>query len=383
MALTTREAVHENDAEKVQSVWSWVYGLAAPAEPLDPPVEGEKRYIGEEDGTTTTAARVLDYRVARGEAEFQCGGVAAVATLAEHRQKGHGSQFMKDLLHLMKDAGQVASSLYAFREPFYGRLGYAPCGWRWKIACPAHRFPHTENTLPTRQVPTSEVASLHDCYAAYIRNHSGSVMRTPVQWQKRMGNAPKPPLVFAVGDPIEGYAWIRVTEFWGNADVGEIAWSTERGHQSILATVRAFCHNQTTITWMEPPNSRTLATYLDQGIECSLYRPTMHRVLDVPNAIKALKPKGTGAFAIEVHDELMPENSAVWQVSWTDQGVDVTKGKAPDLACDVRAFSQAFMGMPSLRELAAHSQIKVLDPNALETAERLFTPMPVCCMEFF
>jgi predicted acetyltransferase len=383
MALKTREAHHEQDAEKIQSVWTWVYGLAAPTESLDPPVEGEKRYIGEENGVTTTACRVNDYLVARGNAQVRCGGVAAVATLAEHRQQGHGTQFMKDLLRLMKENGQPISSLYAFRDPWYAKLGYATCGWRWKIVCPAHRFPKTENTLPTRQIATENVSELNDCYTAYIRNHSGSVLRTPTQWQKRMGSAQKPPLVFAVGDPIEGYAWIKVTQFWGDADVGEVAWSTERGRQSILAAIRGFCHNQTTITWMEPPNSRLLATNFDQGIEMSLYRPTMHRVLDVEAAVKALKPQGSGVLSFSVQDPLITENDGAWRAEWNEGEVNIERTPRADIAMDIQAFSQAYMGAPSITDLANHRLIDVRNAAALHEATQLFSPMPVCCMEFF
>ncbi len=53
------------------------------------------------------------------------------------------------------------------------------------------------------------------------------------------------------------------------------------------------------------------------------------------------------------------------------------------IAFSIGAFSQAFMGAPSVTELAQHGLIEVRDPLSLEMAERLFTPMPVCCMEFF
>jgi predicted acetyltransferase len=289
---------------------------------------------------------------------------------------------MVEVLRQMREFGHHVSSLYAFRDPFYARSGYGTCGWRWKVVCPAHRMPKTKCPLPVRQVLAEDVASLSAVHTDFIRGFSGSVVRRPEDWKRRMGTS-KPPLIYAIGDPVEAYLWVRITEFWGNVDVGELAWSTPRGYDAALAVVRGIGHNQKTFTWMEPPHSRFLAAHYDQGVEMSLYRQTMHRVLDVERAVRALKPVGTGAFSFSVRDEQVPENDGAWGVSWTDQGVDVSRSPRGDLAFSIAAFSQAYMGSPSVRELAAHGLIEVRDPLALETAERLFTPMPVCCMEFF
>jgi predicted acetyltransferase len=381
MSFTVREAAFPTDADAVQKVWSWVYSLAAPKEPLEPPAEREKWYVGLEDGTPTTACKVHGYTVARGEADLSCGGVAAVATLSEHRKKGHGQRFMVDVLNLMREHGHVLSSLYAFRDPFYARSGYGTCGWRWKIVCPAHRMPKTECAMPVRQLVTTEVECLTDVHTQFVRGLSGSPLRTPAVWKRRMGT--KPPLVYAIGDPIEAYLWVRITEFWGNVDVGEIAWSTPRGYEAVMSVLRGIGHNQNTFTWMEPPQSRFFAAHFDQGVEMSVYRQTMHRVLDVEKALKQLKPKGEGAFTFSVRDEQIADNDGAWSVSWTDQGVDVQRSPRGDIAFSIGAFSQAFMGAPSVAELARHGLIEVRDPLSLSMAERLFTPMPVCCMEFF
>ena len=224
MSLVVREASFPADADAMQSVWSWVYGLKAPTEPLDPPAEGEKWYIGLDEGVPAVACKVHGYAVARGDADLSCGGVASVATLSEHRQKGHGTRFMDEVLPLMRAHGHVISSLYAFRDPFYARSGYGTCGWRWKIVCPAHRMPKTKCDLPVRQVMPADVECLSGALTKFVRGFSGSVVRTPQQWQNRLGT--KPPLIYAVGDPIEAYAWVRITDFWGNVDVGELVWTT-------------------------------------------------------------------------------------------------------------------------------------------------------------
>ena len=63
--------------------------------------------------------------------------------------------------------------------------------------------------------------------------------------------------------------------------------------------------------------------------------------------------------------------------------VQIEQSPRGDIAYPIGAFSQAFMGSPSTSELAQHGLIEVRNPDAVKAAEQLFTPMPVCCMEFF
>lgn len=382
MSFVVREARYPDDAPKVHKVWSWVYRLAPPeAQEFDGPDPGERWYLGEVDGEVTTACAVNAYTVARGAVDLSCGGVAAVATLSEHRGKGYGVDFMVEVLHKMREEGHLISSLYAFRDPFYARVGYGTCGWRWKIVCPAHRMPKTANTMPVRQLMPEDVAQLSEVHTKFVRGFSGSPVRTSDDWKARMGK--KPPMVYAIGDPIEAYLWVRIKEFWGDVDIGEIAWCTPRGYDAIMSVVRGIGHNQKTFTWMEPPHSRFLAGCFDQGVEMSIYRQTMHRVLDVEKAVASLKPEGEGELFFSVRDPHIAANDGAWRASWSGGTVQIEQSPRGDIAYPIGAFSQAFMGSPSTSELAQHGLIEVRNPDAIKAAEQLFTPMPVCCMEFF
>ncbi len=381
MPFVTREAKFPADAKTMWSAWSWTFRHKAPEEPLDSPDEGEKWYVAEKDGEPVSMCAVYDYKVVKGGAELSCGGVAGVATPPEHRQKGHGTTFMKDLLGIMKENGHTVSSLYAFRDPFYAKVGYATCGWRWKIVCPAGRLPHLKSELPVRQLDPADVFQLDAIYRQFTRPLSGSVLRTEKQWKDRMGKTA--PLVFAVGDPIEAYAWVKITDFWANVEVGECAWSTPRGYDAVLALFRSLAHNQKTVTWCEPPHSPFIANHMDRDVEACYHRQTMHRVLDVPGAISSLKPESKGDFTIEIEDSVLKENNGAWQVWFDTSGANATKCKSGDLKMDIGAFSQAFMGSPSIAELAHTGRIDVRSIETLRTAQKLFTPTQVCCMDFF
>lgn len=55
---------------------------------------------------------------------LQMGGVAGVATQPQARRKGYARQVVQHLLEQMQEQAIPVSTLYPFRESFYGRLGY-------------------------------------------------------------------------------------------------------------------------------------------------------------------------------------------------------------------------------------------------------------------
>ncbi|MCH8978097.1 MAG: GNAT family N-acetyltransferase [Armatimonadetes bacterium] len=383
MAFTTRRVDTKADTEKLHHIWSWVWSSEPPKkdDPLSAPDPGEIRLLGELDGKLACGLKIHDYEVARGRADLKCGGVGAVATLPETRGKGCATEFMVEALRQMKEAGHLVSNLYAYREPFYRKLGYETCGWRWQIKAPQGRMAKTEQQLEARQIMAGEMGLLESCYTQFVRGLSGSVLRKRHNWSNRIGK--KPRMVYAVGDPVEAYAWVKITDFWGDVEVGELAWSSLRGYDSIMSVLRNLCVNQNRVVWLEPPNSVLLARDLDHGVEMCVNEPTMYRAISVQGALAALKPESTGEFTIEVGDEHLPENRGPWIVRFTPECVSVEKTDKATITIDIRQFSQALMGSPSLHDLATAGLLETSDANALRDAEKLLTPMPVVCMEFF
>lgn len=375
------EEARTEDYEALNHIWQVVYYNREPEEPLKNPPPNRKYYVGKTDDQPSCACQVYSYQVFRGEALVSCGGVAGVATLPEFRRSGTASQFMVELLKEMRSQGHAIAALYAFKESYYRRFGYAACGWRWLISAPQHRLAAFAPQLPMRQIQPADVELLNPAYEGFVTRRSGSAKRTKSDWENRLGI--KPPLIYAVGDPVEAYCWGHMEGFWNELTLGEIAWSTRRGYETILSVVAGLASNQSKINWIEPPDSPYIPDLLDQGVTCALHRPTMFRVLNVPLALESLRPAGSGEFTFQVVDEQLPENCGPWKVAWADGRVSVANAEGHDFEIDIRAFSQAFMGSPSLDQLNENELISVRNPQGIEEAKKLLTPLAVVCMEFF
>jgi hypothetical protein len=104
----------------------------------------------------------------------------------------------------------------------------------------------------------------------------------------------------------------------------------------------------------------------------------------VAAALSRLKPHSAGEFTVRVIDPQIPENEGPWRVYWRDPRVVVEKiSSEADLTLDIQAFSQAFMGEPSLREVAEQGRVEIRSAKALQAAELLLPPLAVYCGDFF
>ena len=382
MSLRFVEAA-EADRVQMDEVWAWVYKGSLAEVSASPPVSFERQFCVKDGEDIVSVCSMLEYPTARGSATFKCGGIAGVGTLAHRRGSGAGSLLMNEVIREMHRAGFQVSALYPYRDPYYRRFGYESCGWRWQIKCPVARFPKTELSLPVRRIEAADVAVLDQAYVPMVRGISGSCLRTAAHWEDRLGQ--KHGAIYAVGDPVEGYAWLNVSGFWTDMSVGEVGWSTRRGYESIMNVIAGLAVNQSNVVWNEPPNSPCLAGYLDQGFEAARSRPTMFRVIDVPGALRELVSSGEGAgkgrFSIFVRDEIIEENQGPWLVDLDN--LSVSKCDFVDIEMDIRAFSQAVMGAPSFRDLMQFDSSGVHNPETVAFAETFFGSRAVVCMEFF
>ena len=376
MSFETREA-GQDLALAWRGVVETVYRNRPSDEPFEPAREGEKRYLTLLDGRPASACSVTRTTVARNDKDLSCGCVAVVATLPEHRRTGAASRLMTDVLGTMRDEGLAISALYAFREPFYRKFGYATCGWRWQIKCPAHRLPRIDGGLPVRQVSAKDSPSLDPVYTSFARARSGSFMRTEADWKDRLGK--RPPSIYAFGEPAEAYLWVNLSDFWGEAVVGEVAWTSSRGHASVLAFLSGIAASQSTVTWCEPRDGLFVPHYLDQAISVALHRPTMFRLIDLPLSLAPFLGEETG-LVLRVSDQLAPWNQGLWRLG--DSVERITEGD-PDAEMGIDVLAQLVLGECSAWQLASVGLLKATSPAVVERLGRLFPQSSVVCMDFF
>lgn len=344
-------------------VWRRSYGDAWPEEPSTPHPHQEF-FIGRWQERASFACSIFDFPTYVRGATLRCAGVSGVATVPEARNSGLASQAMNALLGECRDRGFALASLYGFRDTFYRKFGYASCGWRWQITCPTDRLPSVRSSLPVREIDVANLMELDACYQRFAQGLNGACKRNENHWRRRMGK--NPPVIYAVGDPIEGYLWTNVTGFWNDLEIGEFTWSTPAGYNGLLALLRDLSINKKRIIWPEPPDSPYLAHHIDSEVDARWFRHTMFRIID-PKAV--VEATGGTELSFEIDDPVFVENREKF-------------GSGPTVSLGIPALTQGILGDPGFTRLAQHEYVRA-EPEALAQLTRIFPEAPVCCMEFF
>lgn len=381
MSKTVIRPYEEKDREAYFHIRAITWNEGRPVPPEDQVFKVARGYVAEIDGKVAGVFSALDFTCTRQASVLKCAAVAGVAVLPEFRRTGIGAEMMCWSVRRFREEGLPIASLYAFREPYYRQFGYEVCGTRLEVSVPSTRYPKLRPELDVRTVSQTEIDQLKPCYESFAKSRSGMNVRTDAHWQRVF----RPEgVIYVAGDPVEAYAIMHHKgEFWQDQTVTEVVWSSQRGYRSILSVLAGIGINKTAMAWWEPSDSPFVAQYLDQGVKVWLERPIMYRVTDVPAALRSLSSKNEGEFSVAVADDLVPENRGPWQVCFGGKGVRVERCDNASLSFSVQAFTQAFLGEPSLADLARHGLVEVKDQAALASAEALLPPSPVYCTDFF
>ena len=234
------------------------------------------------------------------------------------------------------------------------------------------------SNLPVRQVEIRDLSRLNPVYEGFIRQMSGSPLRTQKDWEHRMGQ--KHPQVYAIGDPEVAYLWFTPDEFWSDLHIGEMAWTSLEGYKGCMALLKSLSVNMNSVTWIEPPHSPYFSLFWDQGIVAQINRPTMVRIITLDSLLKKLPNKG-GNFSMRVVDPILEKNNGTW-TCFGDNWTRSESGPA-DMTINVAQLSQVLIGQYSLEQLATWQLLEVHNADRFQQSIPNFGTCPVVCMEFF
>lgn len=374
--FVTRRA-HPNERDATRGIIHQVY--AQTPLPPDEPDLGQPLYVAVDERNQPLAACILKGAVTtfRGSTlPLAC--IAAVAVKPEHRGSGVGTIFMQQLLSVLRNEGFAIAALYPFRETFYRRAGFATAGDRKEFRVPVDRLPALRRELPVTQITKGEAAQHLDAvFRQFAVTHNACVLRDENEWQERLGKSGSS--IYVAGEPAEGYLWVKLTDFWETATVGEMVWTTPAAHRTLLSLIRDLCINQSTAVWQEPGNSPTAHLYKDAHWTIESVRLPMYRVLNLEACLADVDSQNVAPVSIRVKDAFLPEeNRTVALYPWAAPST-----APPDLSLSMETLTQGLLGDPSWSALHAAGAIEAHHPEALDRLNRILPPASVFLTEFF
>jgi predicted acetyltransferase len=315
------------------------------------------------------------------------GGIAAVAVAPEDRSSGVGSVMMRHAIGEMRAAGHALSALYPATYPVYRRAGFETAGTRIAYWVDLHRLDmRGREPLTVEPYRPEHEAAVHACHERRARRTAGNVARTPFLWSRLLTpvNVKVYSYVVKDGSRVDGFVAFSQRDVAVNPryelavrDVIALTPSAGRRILRLLADHRSMA--DLAIVYASPSDPLLLLPG-EEPRRIADHLRWMVRVLDVPAALEARGWTACvrGEVALDVRDDLVPENHATFVLSVENgrAAVHRTRSAPRAVAIDVRALAALYTGYASAEELRVRGGIDGDDDDLARLTSLFAGPAP-------
>jgi predicted acetyltransferase len=342
----------------------------------NPWVDRDLVYVIEEDGEVRATTAVLPLEVFMDGEPALMGGVAAVNAHPAYRRRGYAGELMRAALRGMRERGMHLSMLAPFAHAFYRVYGWELATESIGYTLKATDLPtsseqkrvraYVEEDLPRMMALLEEEASAHPC----------CVRRSEGRWREYLGRDEQQVVVYEVEGRLEGYVIYRMSGWREDRDpprtlsIRELVASTAGAREGLISFIAA----QDPLVFEikhSTPRGEPLHPYLRNSyVKAEIEPGFMLRLVDVEGAMNLLDLSVDEPFALEVSDDVIPENDGAYTVGTGEVARGAEAGERVSL--DVRQLAQLCAGYLPARQLARHGLIGTSSPEALEIVEALF-----------
>ena len=321
-------------------------------------------------------------------------GVGSVAVSPEHRRRGVAEAFMRAALREMRQKGQALSMLYPFRLSFYRKFGYGLVEHVHVFSTPASNFLPSDEARRVRRLRHPDRPHVQALYDRVAPRWNFALARKPEWWEQRLWTYPGEWAVYEGRRHglIEGYLYYEIAvpegPFKLQMTVMEMLAATPEAQRGLVGYIASLADQVAQVHTASPADSvllsllrspHTLEDSVDLGgfTEAgTLHTGAMLRLVDVRAALEARPAggNGRGVIALEVEDEILPQNARAFGLSVKDGRFHVSNEpgrRAPRLRCGVDVLAQIYGGALS-PTAAARAGIVSAAGNAAELAESWF-----------
>lgn len=351
-----------------------------------------------EDGEMAACLRILPLRMFINGASIPLGGVSSVACLPEHRRKGYVDQLLRHALSLMREQGQLLSSLWTPHPTLYRRYG-------WMNASSALRYYFSPKDIAPAnpgqpegcacRVTEEEWPAIAELYRRFAAPRNGYLDRDERWWKeasfRRLYDEKRQPNDVAVwadrkGQPRGYLAYHSARERHpagppsDRLAVQELVALDGAAYLGLLRYLLAHDLAEQ-ITWFGPVDEPfTLAVDEPGRVKREHHYGFMLRIVDLGKAVAARPPAADapeGAFTVHIADPSASWNQGVWRIECSrpagraGQMAAARADSAPDFSTDAAAFAAMYNGFLQPSEAARSGLAEVSDPEAAALADRL------------
>ena len=392
--LNTPEELLEG--EKIQSIafgFSWDEEKAR--NNLEKPHSRRNVTFGHfnQEGVLTACLELPEYEMYYEGTTVPMVGVGGVASLPEYRHGGAVRSIFHTALRWMWDRGAVFSSLYPFSHAYYRKFGYELCQICTQYKLPVEALASFPCTCSVRMFqPGGDLAPFQTVYNAGLGKRNLAVRREERHWKTLLEKDPYKDRYYTYllekeSTPLS-YVVLALEDLSADPKVGvvkELGFFSPEGLFQALGLLHRLAAQYGAFL-VTLPDDVPLSALLEDSYDLTpaYTEQPMARVIHVEKALERKAPPEGTWYTVKVEDQLLPENTGVFQVETREGRVVVTKlpENAPaHLSLDVQTLTQLLLGYLSLEE-ALYKPGVTLTGNR-ETLEQAFPKGCVFLTEHF
>ena len=299
-------------------------GRAAPerrrnfeANPLGPLGDLHVAVLG---GTIVAHAFLFRFDAFFGGRRVPMGGIASVGVAPEARGRGVGSALLAHLHERADVRGDALTMLYAFRQGYYARIGYAPTTSRKRLVLDPRSIPREWHDARVRRARGEDKEAIVRVHERAALATSGWLARSSGLWERRFLRERRQHLVLdGDGGELAGYVAFQVGQDEAHAetglDVDEIVATSDEARRSLWGALGAMRDQVVAIAvevdaadpielaLVDADGRRSGTEDVEHDLGTIVGGP-MVRIEDVTRAIEARGYAADGSFDVVLDDEM-------------------------------------------------------------------------------
>jgi predicted acetyltransferase len=358
--------------------------------------EYDRCFVAVEDGRFVGGASAASMRVAvPGGLDVPMAGIVGVGVVPTHRRRGISAAMMRRQLDDVRDRGEAIAALHASEGGIYGRYGFglATLNASTEIETDRSAFvrgyrPSGRMRLLKREDALQPFRTVYD-RARVLRPGGLDLDDRWFEWMFFVGkrDEDEPPF-FALHESDEGepdaFAVYTVKHKWPGSvpklelEVRLLVATTPQAYADVWRFVFDIDLVHVVKAWGRPVDEPLLFLLAEpRRLGLRVEDGMWIRLVDVPAALEARGYRADGQIVFEVRDAFCPWNDGRYELTVEAGRASCTASVRPaDIACSVNDLGAAYLGGPTLGQLARAGLVVEERAGSLAQADAMFASVP-------
>jgi predicted acetyltransferase len=313
--------------------------------------------------------------------------ISFMAVALEHRGRGLGAWFIRQVLAECEAAGTTLAVHYPRVYSTYRRVGFEFAGAHYRYNAPVASTPPHSGTRaePWGDDDLDEIAA---CYARFASGANGLVDRPREWWYERIMHsvAGEPVHRYCVrsNGQIGSYIVYTTTHVPGaeaqiyNVTARELIWNDHASAGSLLALIGQHAPLGQKLTWPGPINE-PLSALVNADVHAEFSVHWMLRLIDVPAALerRGYPPTLTASVEFTVGDSVIAGNAGSFRLEVSDGQGRASRIAGAKTRIDIGTLAAIYSGWMTARDAARLGRLHDAGPHDIDALELIFSgPKP-------